>query len=499
MNRLAAAIALVAAIALATFGIVRGTWAVGGSDSSCYGLMAAAFGKGDWQPTSALAIAPWPDALRTVAAAGFIPSPVRPHAASPICAPGFSLLMAPFVAMFGRDAIFLINPIAAATLIWSVFLIGKRLADGMAGSSAAVLTAASPIVLYQVVQPMNDITSAALWIGAIAIASTSQSNRSAVATGLVAGLAILVRPNLAPLVLVVATMVRPIPFVIALVPAVASLLTLNQVLYGHPLSSGYGDVAPLFRLAHLEPNATNYGRAFVQTQTIFPLVSVLAIPVLTGAARRLAVTLLAAAAVVIGIYLLYQPFEEWWYLRFLLPAIPLLIVVACAAATVMAARMRMKGVIAIGVVVLASLGLRTAGQRDVLALQRLEGRFRDTSMLVRDRLPENAVLITVWQSGSIRFHADREIVMWDAMDPSWLDRAVAWINDSGRRAYILVERREEPLFRARFRGHSELGGLDWPPRFDYSRVARIFDPSDRARSLAGEQYPTENVGVRVPR
>ena len=77
-------IAALAAIALATFGIVNGTRAVGGSDSSCYGLMARALARGDLQPTSPLAIeAPWPDAQRTLAPGGFIPSPVRPDAASP--------------------------------------------------------------------------------------------------------------------------------------------------------------------------------------------------------------------------------------------------------------------------------------------------------------------------------------------------------------------------------------------------------------------------------
>ena len=36
----------------ATVGVVRGTWAVGGSDSSCYALMADAFADGPLQPSS---------------------------------------------------------------------------------------------------------------------------------------------------------------------------------------------------------------------------------------------------------------------------------------------------------------------------------------------------------------------------------------------------------------------------------------------------------------
>ena len=128
--RLPAILALVIALALAAFGVMRGTRAVGGSDSSCYGLMAEAFGTGHWQPTSALADdAPWPDASRTLAPGGFIPSPVRVDAASPICAPGFSVLMAPFYAIGGRDAVFAVTPIAAFLLVWCAFVLANQLAE----------------------------------------------------------------------------------------------------------------------------------------------------------------------------------------------------------------------------------------------------------------------------------------------------------------------------------------------------------------------------------
>jgi hypothetical protein len=509
-GRTPAALALIAALALAAFGIVKGTRAVGGSDSSCYGLMAEALASGHWQPTSAMAAAaPWPDAPRTLAPGGFIPSPVRADAASPICAPGMSVLMAPLAALLGRDAIFYLTPAAGFLLVWSGFVLGRRLAGGLAGAAAAILTAASPIVLFQVVQPMNDIVTAALWLSALAISSAELSGAATVArgksrmaaAGLVTGLAILVRPNLAPLaVLVLAVGLqgtsRPwrkqgLAFVAGALPGVAGMLWLNYVLYGHVAASGYGPVRELFDTAHIAANLANYGRAARDTQTIFPALALLAPLVLTGQARRLAAWLLAFAAAVIAIYLLYRPYPEWWYLRFLIPGVVLALVLACAVCADVADRVRMRGVVAIGTVVLALIGLRTAGARQVLELQVLEGRYRETAALVRERLPENAVLITVWQSGSVKFHAGRDAVVWDALDPAWLDRAVAWIAGRGGKPYILIERREEAEFRARFDGHSDLAALDWPPRFELSRAVRIFDPDDRERYLAGELYPTE--------
>ena len=58
-----------------------------------------------------------------VRARGFIPSPVRADAASPICAPGFSLLLAPFRWIGGPDGIFVATPLAGALLVWFTFVV----------------------------------------------------------------------------------------------------------------------------------------------------------------------------------------------------------------------------------------------------------------------------------------------------------------------------------------------------------------------------------------
>ena len=497
---MSSAIAVLSAIALAAVGVIRGTWAVGGSDSSCYGLMAKALAEGHLQPVSALPDAPWPNVALTLAPGGFIPSALHPDAASPICAPGMSVLMAPLAAVFGHDAIFWLTPIAAALLVLFAFVIGRQLAGGVAGVTAAILTATSPIVLYQTVQPMNDILTAALWLGAIAVA------RRSVISGVFIGLAILVRPNLAPLALVLAV----IPFIqfginhqsrrallgmiAGSLPVVIGLLWLNHALYGSVIGSGYGAASDLFSLRNVNPNLTNFGRALWQTQHVVLAVGVLAPLVFDGIKRRGATLLLALAAVEIAIYLLYQPFPEWWYIRFLIPAIVMLLILASAASVQLLSRHRMGGVIPIAAVVLGLVGARAAGEREAFELQRMEGRYRESAELVRDRLPSNAVVLTVWESGSIRFHAGREIVMWDSLDPAWLDRGLTWLRSQGYQPYLLFERREEQEFRARFRGQSDLGALDWPPRFDLNRQVRIFDPDDRARYLAGVAYPTENRG-----
>src|SRR5436190_21462812 len=68
-------VAIAAAVSLAVIGVRYGTYAAGGSDSSCYALMAEAFASGRLQPSSALiSEVPWPDAQKTFTPGGFSPS-----------------------------------------------------------------------------------------------------------------------------------------------------------------------------------------------------------------------------------------------------------------------------------------------------------------------------------------------------------------------------------------------------------------------------------------
>ena len=184
---------------------------------------------------------------------------------------------------------------------------------------------------------MNDIVTAALWLLALAVGG------SHLVAGVLVGAAILVRPNLAPLALVIAA----IPFIqhrtreqqlrglaamaAGSLPGVLVLLWLNRALYGSVFGSGYGDASSLFAIAHINHEPVELlARALRDAEH-------------GSAARRCSrrssspassaagsVLLLGFVAVVFAIYLLYSPFPEWWYLRFLIPALVVLLVLASA-------------------------------------------------------------------------------------------------------------------------------------------------------------------------
>jgi hypothetical protein len=494
---------LVAAVGAGAFGILRGTWAVGGSDSSCYALMADAFAGGELQPTSLLAIeAPWPDPSRTLAPGGFIPSPRRADAASPICSPGFALLLAPLRAVGGRDAIFLLTPAAGAVLVWLTFMLGRQISGDIAGAAAAVIVATMPVLLFQIVQPMNDVAAAAVWMAITVLAARPEPNYAAI--GAATGLAMIIRPNLAGAALpVFAWVVWTGPqaghrmstrwraaarFLLWMAPGLIITAGFNHVLYGHVVASGYGNTSNLFSPAHIPSNVRNYGSALLETQLGFPLVAVAA-PFTLPKSRPVVWLIVAIAAAVACTYLLYIPYPEWWYLRFFLPVLPMLTVLATSAVVTGIRRTAVVGVL---VVLMAVFALSSNATRQALTLQRLESRFRATADVV-GRLPANAVFLTVWESGTVRYHAGRDAVLWDSLDPAWLDRSIEWLTSRGHEPFVILEQWEEPTFRQRFSSHSTVGNVDWPPRFDIDRQVRVFSPKDRSRYFAGESIPTEIV------
>jgi hypothetical protein len=194
----------VAALAVAVFaaGLHWGTFAAGGSDSYCYLQQAEQWASGRLQVVEPLALeAPWPDAPLTFAPAGHIPSPTVPGAAVPICPAGLSLLMVPFwyvgAGLSRPAAIFLVVPLFGALLIWATYLLGSRFSPGV-GLASAVVVACSPAFLFQLMQPMSDVPAAALWVLAAASAA-SRSRHAPLMAGIATSVAILVRPNLLPL------------------------------------------------------------------------------------------------------------------------------------------------------------------------------------------------------------------------------------------------------------------------------------------------------------
>src|SRR5215212_527552 len=151
---------VVLAIAVGIVSWRWGSFVAGGSDSYCYIHQAERWAdamahplSGRLQVAEPLALAvPWPDAPLSFTPIGHVPSETERGAIVPICPAGLSMAMAPLVIAGGPRAAFLIMPICAVLLVLATYAAAARYGSAV-GVAAAVVTAGSPVVLYQSLQP----------------------------------------------------------------------------------------------------------------------------------------------------------------------------------------------------------------------------------------------------------------------------------------------------------------------------------------------------------
>ena len=433
----------------------------------------------------------------------------------PLYPPGLPLLMAAAGMAFGREAIFLVVPVCGGLLVALTYAIGRCVGDRFTGLVSASLLASSPAFLLHLIQPVSDVPASAAWAAAVVSGLRGSGAWPALGSGLAVSLAILIRPNLAPLAGPVALLVllRPSPrrlrsvaaFAAGLVPGTLTLATVNHALYGSPFLSGYGDVGAYFDVAHVAPNLVLYFRWLVETQGPFvflalfaPLVWRRGRPTESGQPRPPLVAFIAFGGVLGAIYALYLVFENWTYVRFLLPGFPIALALAVASARAslrrLGAALRVPVFVAL---VAASLawGLDYATRQGVLRLAVAEARYVTVAQYVARTLPERSVVICVLHSGSLRYYAQRETLRFDWLDPTRLKPLLDRLERRGYRTYFLLEDWEEPLFRDRFAAHTPLGALDWPPvaKLYVPAVVSIYDPRDRERRLRGEALATQPI------
>jgi hypothetical protein len=409
--------------------------------------------------------------------------------------------MAPFVWVGGTAAAFFVVPLFGALLVGAIYAAGARYGTRI-GLAAAAVVASTPVFLFQLMQPMSDVPAAALWVTAVA-GVTSALRRGVVLGGIAAAAAIVVRPNLVPLAIPLGLFLLLRPerlwrerigsagcFAAAAAAGPVCVALIHNAFYGSPLSSGYGSADALFDAQNVAPNATRYASWLSQTLSPGWVLAAAAPFLLPGALTRL---FLWMFLVNVACYLPYLAFNDWSYLRFLLPTIPLVVVLGLAVIDSVCRRTwswTSRPVLLAVAVAMMVFGIREAGERSAFQLKQIESRFGQAGRYVAEKLPGNAIVITTWQSGSVRFYSGRKTLLWDSLDPAWLDRAVAWTRDRGYQPYLLFETWEEQLFRQRFAG-SDIATLDWPPSAEIGARVRIYRPEDRARYYRDDPVLTD--------
>jgi hypothetical protein len=194
-------------------------------------------------------------------------------------------------------------------------------------------------------------------------------------------------------------------------------------------------------------------------------------------------------------YLFYLVWDNWPFARFLLPSLPLVFVLVSVtllrAVAGMPRAWRGAALLTICAIV-AAWYVTVANRLHIFAIQRAEQRYATVGRSLGDALPPRAVVLSMIQSGSVRWHGGRLTLRWDQLAPDRLDATVALLRARGYQPYILLEDWEEPMFRRQFASASALGRIDWPPAMEYQGAGRVrlYCVADRARHLSGESIAT---------
>lgn len=326
------------------------------------------------------------------------------------------------------------------------FGLARQLGAGpFAALLAAALLAASPLYVQYSIQAMSDMP-ALVWCAAALWLAARGSVATAAGAGFAVGLAVLIRPsNL--LVLPAALLLlrrRPADW-IALgaggVPAAAALLAFNQAAYGSPFLTGYGQVGALFSLEWIPVTLRHYAQWL--PAVISPLL--LAIPAAGWRETGLGGPRLvhgSFAIAVLGFYVgYYHTHETWWYLRFILPAAPSLLVLGVLGLErLWRRRPPTPGWRAVAVTVaLLALAQSVHWNRHfaTTAVGLDERLYVEAVRLVQERTPDNAVVLTMQTSGALFHGTDRILVRWDMLENSW-PRVRAAAVDAGRPIYAVL-------------------------------------------------------------
>jgi hypothetical protein len=428
---------------------------------------------------------------------------------------GYPVLLAAALKLGGSLAPYVVAPICAGLLAWCAFLVGRECSP-WAGVVAAVLIAASPVTLAHAVMAMSDVPATAFW-GAAWVLSLRGGLGAAASSGLAAAMAVMIRPNLAPLAMVIfgslamshwrglaATWPRCLIFGVSAAAGPALVLWSQAVLYGGAFTSGYpASLDYFFSIDRIPQNARLYPALLAQVHTALPALGFLAAPLALkrSVGRQARLVVFAAVAIIVVNYALYLPyltFEDWGYLRFMLPAMLALFVlfgsVVAALGSWLARRRRWLAVVAILPIVPVVSATRDE-TRITLADSPRHLRLHMMGRYLREVLPGNAVILTYAHGGALSHYTGRPIVRLDQIEPRALDGVVSdLMNGAYRPVFVLDMAVEHAMFVNRFKD-SRYIALDWPARAEFATELSVLyvDAGDRDSFIDGDRWPVDLV------
>jgi hypothetical protein len=309
---------------------------------------------------------------------------------------------------------------------------------------------------------MSDV-AAAMWIMLALLLAVRGGRASAFFAGVAAGVALMTRPAL----LIAAALIpltahkglRPIRrFLICSIGlsiAIVIQMTIQQRLYGSPFSTGYGSSEVLFSASHVMANLNIF---FVRHgwRVVGPLwIAGLIVGVFAAKPEPRSKPALIFGAVAVP-YLFFLSFDHWETLRYLLPGIVPVTIIAADGLIHIARASRRPVVTAILVTVMLAVTVVTSESllrhSSVWEISTLEARYPLAGEWIAVNTPPNSVVLANQHSGSLRWYGKRQTLRWDFIDPQQLAATVGELQSHGATVYVALEGDEVKMFEERFAG-----------------------------------------------
>jgi hypothetical protein len=425
----------------------------GGADASGYLNLAKLLGEGRLTATTrvipGVELPAW-----AYSPLGF--SPRAEDGLAPTYPTGLPLMIAAAQTVLPTDAA--VQAVSLAHLVAGIALMyalarNSGLGRGLAWLGAG-LVGLGPIYLFNGVQPFSDVPSLA-WVTLAWCCLLKSRDREgwAAAAGAALAVAVLLRPtNLLafPAMLLLLPSVRALVWIgLGALPAALWQLTHAWLTYGNPLTTGYGDISGAFEVRWLALTLPHYATQL--TLLVSPLLWLaVAGMVWSPLGFRLRAAYAIAALSLLTLYAFYFcTHETWWYLRFLLPVFPAMVVLALGAVSRLIVRVearagseegRQRWRRATGWLAVAALALPLAQsvRLDALGPARSNQIYRQVAAELARPEARGAVVLAMQASGALFHDTDHVVLRFDQLTREENTRAVTRAIELGLPVYAVL-------------------------------------------------------------
>ena len=358
---------------------------------------------------------------------------------------------------------YLVTPVFAALSIWLLYLLALEfgLTRSYAIAGAAMLAFCPPFV-FQTIQPMSDVVATFWALAAILAALHSQKKDTwSLLAGAAFGFAFLVRPTnilvLVPLAFSLRLTWRSLFFFgLGGSPLALLFFGYNAVAFAHPFHTGYGSIGlqGALMLTGLMARVTHYSYWLSLAMSPLILLGWFTTPWQRQLPWRRRALLLSWFAAFFVFYSFYSIYAEWWYTRFLLPAIPALILALMIACQSLAGWMVKKfsttairpqfpqGVLALVLCLVLGFEQYLLWRVDVFNYGGGQSAHRASCRWANQLLPQQALVIAMEMSGTLKFYTDRPSVRWDLPSAEQLQEITSRATRQGRPLYAFLMAQE---------------------------------------------------------